>query len=36
MNQKRGNIEKYITFCGGINGDGGRKFKQKSLNIFVD
>jgi len=27
---------KYTTFCGGINEDGARKFKKKSLNVFVD
>jgi hypothetical protein len=28
---------KYMTFCGGINGDGASKSKKKkSLIIFVD
>jgi len=31
----KGNIRKYVTFCGGINEDGERKSKKK-LNIFVD
>jgi hypothetical protein len=25
---KKGNIRKYMTFCGGINGDGERKSKK--------
>ena len=27
MNQKKGNIMKYMTFCGGINGDCASKSK---------
>jgi hypothetical protein len=27
---------KYTTFCGGINEDGARKSKKKSLYTFVD
>jgi len=27
---------KYMTFCGGINGDCAKKSKKKSLIIFVD
>jgi len=33
---KRVKVFKYTTFCGGINEDGARKSKMKSLNIFVD
>ena len=36
MNQKKGSIMKYMTFCGGINEDVARKPKKKSLNAFVD
>ena len=25
-----------MTFSVGINGDGARKYKKKSINIFVD
>jgi len=31
----KGNIRKYMTFCGGINEDGERKSKKK-LNKSVD
>jgi len=36
--EPKGNIMKYMTFCGGINGDGASKCKKKkkSLIIFVD
>ena len=28
MNQRKGNITKYMTFCGGINEDVARKCKK--------
>ena len=28
MNQKQGNIMKYVIFCGGINGDCASKSKK--------
>jgi hypothetical protein len=36
MNQKKGNIMKYMTFCGGISGNYAGKSKKKYLIIFVD
>jgi len=35
MNQN-GNIMKYMTFCGGINGDCASKYKINSKFLFVD
>jgi hypothetical protein len=33
MNQKKVNIMKYTTFCGGINGDCAASIR-KSLDVF--
>jgi len=33
---KKGNIRRYMTFCGGINEDGERKSKKVIKYIFVD
>ena len=33
MNQKKGNIMKHMTFCGGINGDCASKSKKKIIII---
>jgi len=34
MNQKKGSIMKYMTFCGGISGDCARKSKKKNHYIY--
>ena len=36
MSLKKGNIVKYTTFCGGINGDGASKSKKKIIQYIVD
>jgi len=33
---RKGNIIKYMTFCGGINGEGVSKNKKIIKYIFVD
>jgi hypothetical protein len=33
---KKNNIMKYTTFCGGIYGDCAASLKELYLNIFVD
>jgi hypothetical protein len=35
MDLRKGNIAKYTTFCGGINGDVASKTKKKSFNILL-
>ena len=35
MSQKKSNIMKYMTFCGGIKGDCASKSKKKKLYLFT-